>query len=326
VAWDDGGTSSANYNGGADGASLADFTHTYADKPGTYTITQTGQTLAGSCGSLPTTLVFTLTATASARARLKLAALGDSYSAGNGTPQATGDCDRSPQAWPELVPGKVGGNAISSSVALLACSGADSTGSESGDLPAQIAQLRTIKPAPSLVTVTVGGDDGRSAGVGFRNVLIKCHLTVGTCAGATAAELSWIANDEPALLRQDYSAIKAADPSAVLLVVGYPQIFPDNTGCRGYSKAEMQLLSQLTGPLDAAIASAAAEVPSVEYVNTSSTFSGNLLCSSDPWVVPPLTINAQTGVHDWMHPNVDGQNAIANVAAEFIKTTNLTTG
>ena len=81
----------------------------------------------------------------------------------------------------------------------------------------------------------------------------------------------------------------------------------------------MRLLSQLAGPLDAAIANAAASVSGVEYVPAIGAFSGHLLCSADPWVVPPLTIKAFTGIHDWLHPNVDGQNAIANVVAGFMR-------
>jgi lysophospholipase L1-like esterase len=253
--------------------------------------------------------------------RGRLAALGDSYSAGNGTPEASGDCDRSPQAWPDLLPGKVGSRAISAAVVLLACSGADSNGPETTpveDLPAQIGQLRKAKPAPSLITVTIGGDDGRSEGVGFRNVLIACAASKAACAVAAATEYSWIAKHEPALLRQDFSAIKAADPIAILLAVAYPQIFPDKR-CLSYSKAEVQVLNQLTIALDSAIARATAKVPGVEYVPAISAFSKHDLCSADPWVVSPLASNAHTGVHDWLHPNRAGQQAIAEVVADFIK-------
>ena len=297
--------------------------HTYkATQTRTYSITASDVSVTGGCTSGPGNYTFILGVAGTST----LAALGDSYSAGNGTPHASGVCDRSPQAWPELVPGMVGGNAISASVALLACSGAESNGSGAGDLPAQIAQLRGIKPAPSLVTVTIGGDDGKSKGVGFRNVLLACAVSDAACAVATETELSWIVDDEPALLRQDFSAIKAADPSAILLAVGYPQIFPDNQGCLVFDKAEVPVLNDLAVTLDAAIASAAAQVPGVEYVNASSAFSGHELCSAVPWVLSPLAFEPNTGLHDWLHPNMDGQNAIANVVAEFIESNHLTTG
>src|ERR1022692_2678097 len=113
---------------------------------------------------------------------------------------------------------------------MLACSGADSNGTNvhpKQDLPAQIAELRKLKPAQGIVTLTIGGDDGRSEHVGFFNVLVACALSEGARAAAGLAGMKGIAKSEPALLHQDYSAIRAADPSATVVVVGYPQIFPD---------------------------------------------------------------------------------------------------
>ncbi len=79
------------------------------------------------------------------------------------------------------------------------------------------------------------------------------------------------------------------------------------------------MLNQLTIALDSAIARATAKVPGVEYVPAISAFSKHDLCSADPWVVSPLASNAHTGVHDWLHPNRAGQQAIAEVVADFIK-------
>jgi lysophospholipase L1-like esterase len=324
VDWGDKSSTTMTFPGGPDGSTLVTFNHTYTDEPHLYTLTVTATTTSGDCGNFSSaTLYFTLTGTGPATQKIHMAALGDSYSAGNGTPRATGECDMSPQAWPELVPGKVGGNAISSSVTLLACSGADSTGSGSGDLSAQIAELP--KYAPNLVTITIGGDDGRSEGVGFRNVLVACAVGGAEgCAHAIATETSWIEEREPALLRQDFSKIKTADPSAILLAVGYPDIFPD-TACAPYDKEIEQVLNHLTASLDTAIGNAAAAVAGVDYVPAISAFGGHELCSGDPWVVRPLTVNAHTGIHDWLHPNKGGQNAIADVVAAFIKDRDLAT-
>lgn len=59
VAWGDGTTNDYTFPGGPDGTQLATFTHKYS-KPGTYTITATGQTLQGSCSTFDATLQFTL--------------------------------------------------------------------------------------------------------------------------------------------------------------------------------------------------------------------------------------------------------------------------
>lgn len=256
---------------------------------------------------------------AMAYVNLGMAALGDSYSSGNGTTGATGDCVRSFQAWPELLPRIVSSNAISR-VTMLACSGADSNGtnmSPKQDLPAQIAELRNLKPAPGIVTLTIGGDDGKSEHVGFFNVLVGCVLSESACAAAIASELKWIAKSEPTLLHQDYSAIRDADKSATILVVGYPQIFPD-AKCGAFTKLEAQSLDNLTLLMDMTIAKAAAEVPGAEYVVKSATaFDGHQLCASEPWIVAPLHSTSTT---DWMHPNNAGQQALAEVVADFMAT------
>lgn len=61
INWDDGTSKTYTYSGGANGAKLASFSHTYAaDHFKTYTITVTGTTTVGSCGAAGGTLQFTL--------------------------------------------------------------------------------------------------------------------------------------------------------------------------------------------------------------------------------------------------------------------------
>jgi lysophospholipase L1-like esterase len=333
IAWGDGTTNEYTYPGGSNGAVLYTFTHTYPGQPGTYTIQVTGQTTTGSCSSFSATLEFTLLPAASPPptspppngpppgSPLTLAALGDSYSSGNGTPDAVRTCYRSPQAWPELVPEDVGGNAISPSVTLLACSGANSTGAYSNDLPAQEVKLQAITPAPGLVTLTIGGNDGTSEDAGLFNVLKECFLSELFCANAAAKELSWLSDREAAILEKDFDAVKQADPSAVLLVVGYPQIFPDEGWCRGFTAPEVEDMNELTVALDDTI-SAAAAADGVRYVPTISAFNGHDLCSDDPYVVAPYSLSSPLG---WFHPNVEGQKILAGIVAEFITSNHLAT-
>jgi hypothetical protein len=59
--WGDGKSDSQTYPGGANGATLARFSHTYdKDKPKTWTLTISSATLTGICGSANGTLQFTL--------------------------------------------------------------------------------------------------------------------------------------------------------------------------------------------------------------------------------------------------------------------------
>jgi lysophospholipase L1-like esterase len=257
-------------------------------------------------------------------------ALGDSYSSGNGTPDESGVCVRSPgEAWPTLVPGIANpmlpaARMVSSNVALLACSGATSTGTSVSpgeeDLPAQITQLTSLQtpgPPTSIVTVTMGGDDGKDQGVGFLHTLLQCYLV--NCVEAFRLELKWLKNQEPALLRQDFTSIMAAAPSATVFAVGYPLLFNPQQGyCVGLSPVDQKLLNLLTSQLDADIQTAAASVPGVTYVNVLNAFSGQQLCpppnvSSD--VVAPFTLQP---LHDWFHPNPTGQEQIANLVAAAI--------
>jgi len=61
INWDDGTSKTYSYSGGANGAKLATFSHTYAaGRFKTYTITVTGTTTSGSCGAAGGTLQFTL--------------------------------------------------------------------------------------------------------------------------------------------------------------------------------------------------------------------------------------------------------------------------
>jgi Peptidase A4 family len=63
IEWGDGTSSSKTFNGGSDTELLALFTHTYPDRPGTYTVQITGETTVGTCGALTGTNEFTIPGT-----------------------------------------------------------------------------------------------------------------------------------------------------------------------------------------------------------------------------------------------------------------------
>ncbi|WP_242424925.1 GDSL-type esterase/lipase family protein, partial [Frankia sp. EI5c] len=92
---------------------------------------------------------------------LTLAALGDSYSSGEGSPPfelAAGRCRRSAGAWPRLLAGL---NPPVTTVLHAACGGAttrDLTRSQGLNRP-QLDQLRALPQAPDVVTITIGGND-----------------------------------------------------------------------------------------------------------------------------------------------------------------------
>jgi len=262
---------------------------------------------------------------------LTLVALGDSYSSGNGTPKALRwRCHRSPQAWPELVPGDAeslaaGKTVIDPAVILLACSGAASMGPFAKDLPAQVRALKAGRPAPGLVTVTIGGNDGLAHGDGFFNVLLDCYLErLSGCDKAIFREARWIRGREPALLDGDYRAIRRADHGAAILAVGYPRVFATSRGCtvlgRVFTPAELAAIDRLIDRLNSAIAQAASTVRRAQYVNISDVLAKHELCSANgSWVFTP-SLRKALEIYSWFHPTLQGQMAIANAVAEFIVT------
>jgi lysophospholipase L1-like esterase len=235
-----------------------------------------------------------------------LAALGDSYSSGEGNPPfdpAADGCDRSAQAWPLLAAADLGWRATN-----LACSGAQTTDvvNPFKNQPAQTAALAALTPRPDVVTITIGGNDA-----GFARVIGICYLSPTDCAssGVIAAAEATILTVLPDRLADTYRAVEAAAPHTKLVVVGYPRLFPakqsDVTGCPWLTDAERQGLNQAADLLNGVIA-VEAWLAGARYVDVSRTLKGHELCTSDSWLVP---LTAPTGA---AHPTAKGQEAIAD--------------
>jgi lysophospholipase L1-like esterase len=242
-----------------------------------------------------------------------LAALGDSYSSGVGTPDPDPSipaCYRTPHAWPSLV-----GDALGWQVHNLACSGAKTADITApyGGQEAQTALLAALRPRPEVVTITIGGND-----VGFAPVLGACFG--GDCLSQITASEKAMVNTLPGLLAQTYRAVEAADPRARLVVVGYPRLFPSDpaavTGCSWLSDAERASLVRAGNLLNGVIA-VEARLAGATYVDVSSTLRGHELCTADSWLVP---LPEQMGAH----PTVPGQQAIADAVAARLSHLRLT--
>jgi lysophospholipase L1-like esterase len=239
-----------------------------------------------------------------------LAALGDSYSSGEGNPPydpAADGCDRSREAWPLPAVAK-----LRWTVTNLACSGAQTTDVAKSfkNQPAQVAALAALRPRPDVVTITIGGNDA-----GFANVLGACYQINCASSGRVAAAEATILTVLPGLLADTYRAVEAAAPRAQLVVVGYPRLFPahqsDVTGCDWLTDDERQALNHAADLLNGVIV-VAAWLAGARYVDVSRTLKGHELCRKDPWLVPlPLSGAA--------HPNAEGQRAIAHRVAGALK-------
>ncbi|WP_131736065.1 SGNH/GDSL hydrolase family protein [Actinomadura roseirufa] len=308
ITWGDGAKTAQSFRGGPLNATVVLIRHLYARR-GTYSINGQVSSPSG-CNGFSFSLKFVLQRL---RAPATLAALGDSYSAGEGTeaydPKSR-TCHRSPNwAWPRLLPKH---NPAITTVNLLACSGAKSTSLDKNDKfeRAQLVTLKNLKPQPNLVTITIGGND-----IGFSGVLKDCFLHDCLRTGVLEETEKKIAHQRGTLM-QDYQRIQWAAPNATVLVVGYPQIFNDHRNCGRYTWAEAHRLNRLGAMLNDQIKAAAGNVR-LNYVDVTDVFRGHEECAKDSWVYP-ITWTTGAFQQEPAHPTKRGQQAIAAAVARYM--------
>lgn len=236
----------------------------------------------------------------------RLAALGDSYSSGEGAgayDPASGSCHRSPLAWSRLLPADDPGVLLTGH---FACSGAEADAlvrSFKGEAP-QLQQLAALTPAPDLVTLTVGGNE-----LGFADILTSCFLADCVANGRLTTAETVLNRYLPAALVRAYGQVSATVPDADVVVVGYPRLFPlpqsETTGCGWLEPAERTRLNALAADLDQVERAAAARA-GVRYASVLSSLNGHELCSAMSWVYPIGLFGGQ----ERGHPTLPGQRAI----------------
>jgi lysophospholipase L1-like esterase len=246
-----------------------------------------------------------------------VAVLGDSYSSGEGSPPFdTLDprCRRSSHAWARQL------STLDSSLSVslfAACAGATTDAlnmSFKGEKP-QLTQLRQMKPAPDIVTITIGGNDA-----GFSNVIVSCFAWKCFWDGKDKRERDVVNKELPDLLTSNYEAVKAAVPHARVLVVGYPTIFPSSQSkntCTWLNSTERRQVSSLNSLLDRVIRRAA-DKADVEYVPTDRALRGHEMCTRDPWVAPVGLFSPARDLS--AHPTALGQAAIAKAVDTYLTT------
>ncbi|MBB4967534.1 SGNH/GDSL hydrolase family protein [Saccharothrix violaceirubra] len=210
----------------------------------------------------------------------ELVALGDSYAAGTGASRDS--CDRSSNAY-----GALYAKQIHASFVMAACSGATAKSVES--------QLKSITPAATLVTLTVGGND-----IGFADVMTTCTLqSEKSCLKAVDKANKLTAETLPGRLDRLYSKLRATTPAKVV-VLGYPHLF-EPTGACSLSKAERAALNSAADRLNAVI-EARSLAAGFTFGDVRTTFAGHGLCGPSPWIN-----GVKFPVISSYHPNAKGQ-------------------
>jgi lysophospholipase L1-like esterase len=240
-------------------------------------------------------------------------ALGDSYASGPGIPaQVDSACARSDQNYPSLLAA-----ARNWQLTDVSCSGATTT-ALAGPQGSQAPQLDALGADTDVVTLTIGGND-----LGFSSNL-------ATCAGLAAKDptgnpcqtfftsdgtdrLEQRVNDIAPKIAAALDAVRQRAPRARVLVVGYPDLFPDNgVGCTGsavpLAAGDFAYLRDTEKKLNAMIADQAS-ANGARYVDTYTPTVGHDMCepAGERWIEPLVAAAPAAPAH----PNAQGQQAMA---------------
>ena len=240
-------------------------------------------------------------------------ALGDSYASGPGIPtQVDSTCARSDQNYPSLLAA-----ARNWQLTDVSCSGATTT-ALAGPQGSRAPQLDALGADTDVVTLTIGGND-----LGFSSNL-------ATCAGLAAKDptgnpcRTFFTSDGTDRLGQRVSdlapriaaaldAVRERAPHAKVLVVGYPDLFPDDgVGCTGsavpLAAGDFAYLRDTEKKLNAMIADQAS-ANGARYVDTYTPTVGHDMCkpAGERWIEPLVAAAPAAPAH----PNAQGQQAMA---------------
>jgi lysophospholipase L1-like esterase len=245
-------------------------------------------------------------------------ALGDSYTAGdllplslNATPLG---CARSALAYPTLV-----ANALKATLTDVACTGAgvqDMTGAQKTYVGTNAAQLNALAPNDAVVLLTLGGDD-----MGFWSTLDTCmELSVTDLFGSPCErhftsggtdQLAARITAEAAKISAVLADIRARAPQARIVVVGYPDLFPQSGGCWPavpITNGDIAYLRSLEIQLNAMLAADAA-AGGATFADTYTPTIGHDFCQSAK--VKDVEGLIPTSLAYPFHPNARGQAAMA---------------
>jgi hypothetical protein len=168
-------------------------------------------------------------------------------------------------------------------------------------------QLHALSPYTTrLVTISAGGND-----LDFGNQLRRCAAVFCTGPLVTSSQLAAVQVQLRDLYRDILGSIR---PDGVLVVLGYPRIFPrtqpstcPNIGW--YETPELQAIDDAWQAANNMIFGAALSVgdPRIRFVNMLDAFGGQGVCG-----IPPHATGATPDVAEFYHPNRLGHTVYAD--------------
>jgi lysophospholipase L1-like esterase len=245
-------------------------------------------------------------------------ALGDSYTAGDLFPLDLSakplGCTRSTKAYPVLV-----ASALKAPLVDAACGGAGvqyMTAAQQTDLGTNPPQVNVLSSGDAVVMLTLSGDD-----MGFWSTLDTCmELSVTDLFGSPCErhftsggtdQLASRVSAETAKITAVLASIHARAPRARILVVGYPDLFPQRGGCWPavpITNGDIAYLRSIELRLNAMLA-ADARAAGATFVDTYTPTIGHDFCQSAS--VKDVEGLVPTSLAYPFHPNARGQAAMA---------------
>ncbi|MEU7096965.1 SGNH/GDSL hydrolase family protein [Streptomyces longwoodensis] len=250
------------------------------------------------------------------------AALGDSYTSGPLIPrQVDANCARSDHNYPLLVAATLPGVVFKD----VSCAGATTEHmwkAQGTNGP----QLDAVRRDTDLVTVQIGGND-----MGFGSIIATCaQVAAQDPAGAPCRqhygadgvdELTVaIARTAPKVARV-LRAVHARAPHARVLLVGYPDLLPDDgSGCAPtvpFATGDFPYLRD-TGRRLNLMLQLVARWNGAEYVDTYGPTVGHDMCKApgDRWIEPLRPTSPAAPAH----PNARGEEAMAGAVLDRLRT------
>jgi lysophospholipase L1-like esterase len=246
-------------------------------------------------------------------------ALGDSYTAGDLLPLSLSTplgCLRSSADYAQLVAKTLHDSSDLVNASCSSAGVADMTSAQHTSAGQNPPQLDSLSARDALVLLTLGGDD-----LGFLNVLDKCMALSwedpfgSPCkkyydSGGTDKLAALVAAEAPRMATV-LTEIRAKAPGARVLLVGYPDIFPQSGGCWPVvpiTDGDISYLRGIEVKLNAMLAGEA-KATGTTFVDTYDPTIGHDFCTSakvrDVEGLVPATLTAP------FHPNARGQAAMA---------------
>lgn len=239
-------------------------------------------------------------------------AMGSSFAAGLGLgPRAPGSpfvCMRSALGYPHLLARQAGLTLVD-----VACSGSTTDHILNGGPAFVRPQLDAVGPQTRLVTITSGGNDVSYVG----------DLTMSAGAAGRLGKLLW--KGAKPLAQRDFAKvtanfqrivqdIKARAPSALVVLVSYPDILPPQGTCGqlGFDAQMAGLGREIAASLREATR-VAAERSGALFVDMSAVGTGHDACSADPWVNGASPASGAP-----FHPSAAGAEATARAVFQIV--------